>query len=537
MTLAATLKANKNRTFPPHLIIIARAGTGKTTTLVEGLKLIKGGKPKITPSPQQKDVWNSMKLSKDAKTVGFVAFNKSIANELEERVPQGCDAMTMHSMGFRAVKKHFEEVLTGNRAMNKFRVDDIISSLLGKDIREIRRNEPDLIKGTKKLVSLCKMNLIGHRDIKDLSYDELSALVSHYGIELNGSCEKVFKLVPQVLERCKQVDRDGCIDYDDMIWLPIVLGLDVFCYDLLLVDEAQDLNRCQQALALEAGNRLILCGDPQQAIYGFAGADSESMKRMEDTLSDSKYGCDTLPLTVTRRCGKAIVAEANKIVPDFFSHEDNGKGRISKLPMKGADTYDEYKAASKKDKQQSYRSHVNSGDMLLCRVNAPLVSECFKFIKQGRKANIQGRDVGQGLISTINKMKAEDIGHLQMRLSDWVHREVQAENNKRNPSDTRIITLQDRYDCLCCFMEGKDTIDQVIKAIQDVFTDDRETVGIKLSSVHKAKGLEAKRVFLLEPEGASIPHPMAKTSWQREQELNLRYVAITRAIEELIYVS
>jgi len=70
-----------------------------------------------------------------------------------------------------------------------------------------------------------------------------------------------------------------------------------------------------------------------------------------------------------------------------------------------------------------------------------------------------------------------------------------------------------------------------------VFTDSLDTVGIKLSSIHKAKGLEAHRVFFLRPKGGECPHPMAKTGWQRGQEQNLLYVAITRAIEELVYVS
>ena len=66
---------------------------------------------------------------------------------------------------------------------------------------------------------------------------------------------------------------------------------------------------------------------------------------------------------------------------------------------------------------------------------------------------------------------------------------------------------------------------------------DGETDGVLLSSIHKAKGLEADRVFLIEPEGAPVPHPMAKQDWEIEQEWNLRYVAITRAKKELIYVS
>jgi superfamily I DNA/RNA helicase len=293
------------------------------------------------------------------------------------------------------------------------------------------------------------------------------------------------------------------------------------------VDEAQDLNRCQQQLALKAGRRLVLCGDPKQAIYGFAGADAESMNRMQKTLEATDRGCVHLPLTVTRRCGKAIVEEARKIVPDFDYWEDNPDGIVSSAHYK----------ETKTGADDSYTGRVEDGDMILCRVNAPLVSQCFRFLKAGRKAMIQGRDVGQGLISTIKKMKAEDVGDLGAKLSDWLHVETQKENRKRNPNENKLIALQDRVDCLYCFMEDCSMVQQVIDKIEAVFTDDRDSIGIKLSSVHKAKGLEAKRVFALIPDGCHIPHPMAKSKWAIEQEWNIKYVMVTRAIEELVYVS
>lgn len=188
------------------------------------------------------------------------------------------------------------------------------------------------------------------------------------------------------------------------------------------------------------------------------------------------------------------------------------------------------------DEPVDYRTLVQAGDMILCRVNAPLVSECFKFLKQGRCANIQGRDVGQGLISTIKKMKATDVVDLAAKLDDWFHLETRKESAKRNPSEARMIALQDRLDCLLCFAEGQPTIEAVIAKIEAVFTDDKTSPGIKLSSIHKAKGLESKRVFFLMPKGGECPHPMAKSAWAKEQERNLLYVAITRSIEELVYV-
>jgi DNA helicase-2/ATP-dependent DNA helicase PcrA len=506
----------------PHLIVIARAGTGKTTTLVEGLKIVKGIYSKLIPSPQQAAVWEQMKLSsKEAESICFVAFNKSIATELQTRMPAGCNAMTLHSMGNKACFQAY-----GKLRLNQYRTQDLLSDLTGLDTWEMRKKKGTMVSAVEDLVALCKQNLIGSPDMEQNEWEEaLDVLCSYYEVELNGSKEEVYKYVPQILELCRNPLKDNCMDFNDMIWLPVINSLPCYRYKVLLVDEAQDLNRCQQQLALKSGDRLILCGDPCQAIYGFAGADAESMSRMEQILKGTPRGCETLPLTVTRRCGQLIVTEAQSIVPDFEAFETNPLGVVTRMEV------------------NNYTKTVNDGDFILCRVNGPLVSQCFRFLKEGRKANIQGRDVGQGLISTIKKLsKGKDwdsitsVVDFLTALDGWYHGESKKELAKRNPSESRLITLEDRKSCLEMFCQDVKSLNEVISKIESIFTDTNRA-GIRLSSIHKSKGLEAKRVFLLEPKGATVPHPMAKSDWQRGQEMNLRYVAITRAIEEIVYVT
>jgi superfamily I DNA/RNA helicase len=144
---------------------------------------------------------------------------------------------------------------------------------------------------------------------------------------------------------------------------------------------------------------------------------------------------------------------------------------------------------------------------------------------------------GRSKTTKVKDYSKVPVAELISQLSQWVEQEREKELAKKMPSDNRIITLQDRFDCIVAFTEGKQWVSEVIAKIDEVFTDNKHSPGIKFSSIHKAKGLEAKRIFLLEPEGATVPHPMAKAAWQKEQEWNLRYVAITRAIEELVYVS
>lgn len=522
-----TLKTDTEETGPPHLVVIARAGTGKTTTLVEGLRFIKGGATKLVPSQQQAAIWKAMQLGKEqVHTACFVAFNKSIADELKKRVPPGFDAMTTHGLGYRAVSKAFEGI-----RLSEYRVQDILAEMLSQSPRNLRTNRPTFLQAVETLVGLCKQNLVGpptyDLEVGTAPDEEedarvLGELATYYDIDLDGLGKEIFKLVPRVLERCRNVEEDRCIDYNDMVWLPVVLNLPMFRYDLLLVDEAQDLTKGQKALVSRAGKRLILCGDPKQAIYGFAGADSESIPRVIEELKATPRGCEVLYLTYTRRCGKAIVTEAQKLVPDFRAFDANPDGQIWRMSATG---------------QASYHKKVQDGDLVLCRVNAPLVSECFRFLRQGRKAIIQGRDIGTSLVRTVEKMKADTVEDLITKLDDWASREVRNEQARRNPRENRIANIYDKRDCLLVFCEEAKTVDDVKIRIETIFTNDKEATGIRLSSVHKAKGLEADRVFLLRPKGAEMPHPMAKLPWEVEQEYNLLYVAITRAIKELVYVS
>lgn len=521
----------------PHVIIRAGAGSGKTTTLIEGLKKLRGVKSDHpaakNPSPQQRAIWDSLMLSKDAVSVAFIAFNTSIADELKARVPPGCDARTSHSLGNLAITNAY-----GRLQLNNDRTQIIVCELLGRDIWDVRKRDMVLLKACCDLSELVKQNLA------ETDPQSLMELCRHFDVELDKYQSEVFALIPKIIERSKDVLKDKCIAFVDMIWLPIALGLPAPQFDLLLVDEAQDLNRCQQALVQKYGKRLLLCGDPKQAIYGFAGADNESMSRMFTILSETPAGCEILPLNYTRRCAKAIVREANIIVPDFYAFESNAEGIVDRLPFKG-ERPDPTDLDGQGGAGYSYRAYVNDGNMLLCRTNAPLVSECFKFLKAGRKANIQGKDIGQGLIKTINKIEKRSpispflVKNLIMALEAWLRDETEKENVKKFPSETRLMALQDRHDCLQCFCDDADPdapVSVITGKIESIFSD-KSRDGILLSSVHKAKGLEAKRVFLLEPESSPIPHPMAKQKWEIDQEYNLRYVAITRAIEHLTYVS
>jgi len=514
-----------------HIIVDAKAGTGKTTTLVEGLNLLrdKGYSPPFVPSDQQSFIWDNLLEGDYPNTVLFCSFSKSIANHLQELVPNDCEASTLHSEGYKITRRWLN---VGRLRADGWKTKNLIALILEKDIYELFKHQRELVSATEALVEMCKLRLIGWND--DMNFpastidwdsiqEQLPDLVQHYDITTNGYEDDVFALVPKVLRFSadlgdgERLAGDGYkkIDFADMLWLPIIHKARFNKRDLLLVDEAQDLNPCQQAFAMKCGKRIVVVGDPRQAIYGFAGADTDSMETMKAMLDNTERGSITLELNTTYRCGKKIVAEAQKIVQDYYAYEENPDGEVLKIT------------------KEKMMSTLEDDDFVVCRTNAPLVGTAFRLIAGGQKATIVGGNIGKGLIALINSMKAADVPDLMDRIEEHTLKQIEKASKSKIPSDDKIIAVMDKRDCIMVFCEECFSVSDVIKSIESMF-EDKVNEGVRLSSVHRAKGLEADRVFLLHPD--LMPHPMAKTEEAREQEMNLKYVAITRAISTLYFV-
>lgn len=590
-----------------HVVVRALAGTGKTFTQIVGVAWAfgqriwpqivrrmaeeinrKAGRQKVdpetfqvVPSAQQQAVWDALALSAGkVTTITYCAFNKSIVTEFGEEwgwlvemlkgVGVTLNFATVNSLGNKSVYRAFGKV-----DVKSGHVENLIADVLGRDVWELRgdKNMQTVLSATNELVGLCKLTLAGWTeedgfDPANVDYDTLDQLAAHYDVELDGSRERVFTLVPQILERCLDVRRNRVVDFNDQNWIPIVLNLPIDKAGLGLADESQDFPRAKQEFIRRSCNRVICVGDENQAIYGFAGADTDSMNRMARLLNVD----ESLTLTSTRRCGKAIVRKAQEVVPEFEAHESNGEGLVREARYTDLDK-DRQPILENGVRVRTYHDEVGDGDMVLCRVNAPLVGQALKFLKAGRKVVLRGRDFGGQLASFVRKINAKDPTDLMTQVETWVVVECKKENAKRNPSEARLMAISDKLECIQAFCDGAKTVDEVLQKIDLVFAGKvcprckkhfNETTdtcpeyhcktipnpvtgwkegpkllrpeGILFSSIHRAKGLESDRVFFLMPKGGECPHPMAKSAWQRQQEKHLWYIACTRAREELVLV-
>lgn len=92
--------------------------------------------------------------------------------------------------------------------------------------------------------------------------------------------------------------------------------------------------------------------------------------------------------------------------------------------------------------------------------------------------------------------------------------------------------LDDQVKTIDAVAEECKTLNELKQKIENIFSDDNE--GIVFSSIHKQKGGEADTVYILESK--NMPHPMAEQHFEKVQECNICYVAITRAKKELYFV-
>lgn len=473
-----------------NAIIVAVAGAGKTTTLLEASRLMAG-------------------------RVAMCAYNKKIADEiaskLVDREIRHVQAGTFHSFGFRAYRRvHPNVKVDGNKtrtALDALNISWALRSFV------------------EKLVSLVRQQGVGvHTAMDDL--DLWYETVDHFALDEllgeNVSDELVSASVDvarRVLDYMVKTSHE-VIDFDDMLWLPLVQNLRIDKFDWVLVDEAQDSNATRRELARRMVNgtgRLIAVGDPGQAIYGFTGANSDALD-----IIRRDFNAVELPLTVTYRCPRSIVAVAQQWVSHIEAHPSAPMGRVGRI-------YED---------DLLVEADFAPKNALLCRNTKPLVELAYTLIRRSIPCHVEGRDIGAGLIALTKKWKLRSVDSFLTRLDEWSEREC-AKLMKKG-LEARVESVRDRVETLhviAANLPAGAEIDDLVRAIQRLFedSDGKAAKTFTLSTIHKSKGREWPTVYWY---GANVyqPSKYAKKAWQMEQETNLMYVAATRAMETLIMV-
>ena len=488
------------------LVVEAVAGSGKTTTIF--------GCVKALPAPANAIV---------------LAFNKSIASEIEARLKSDgadwkhCSAKTVHALGFAAFRKSFKGQVKVEGSKVRFILDDMMDAHRRAGAADQASMLKKVAPTVANLVSLAKQSLVGFIGNMD-DLNQWHAIADHHDVfnDLPGTVSHG-QVVDWALKALRTSNEDtGTIDFDDMIYLPLLYKCTFWTYNVIFVDEAQDTNAARRALvraSLRKGGKVIAVGDRFQAIYGFTGADSDALD-----LIKQDFNAQELPLSVCFRCATSIIEYAQQWVPHLEAASGAGRGLVDDMLLEEMDW-----------------SQASASDVVLCRNNAPLVKTAYQLLRDGVACYIEGRDVGEAIVKLATHWKIKTIAELEARLTVYQDREIAKALAKKNES--WAAQIEDRVDTLRVFIErvranGSNLIADVVADIRKLFGDTepgQRPKCLTLSSIHKSKGREWNTVYWYDMAG-TLPSKWARQEWQLDQEENLCYVAATRAEERLVHV-
>mgnify|MGYP000003072181 FL=1 len=463
-----------------NIFVKATAGGSKTTVMVECAK---------RTSPMRRSI--------------FMAFNKSIAEELKAKVPEHFETSTFHSKGFKILLKNFNF---------KPKISENKTFSIGIKILKIE----DEIPANQRQKYLFNLQEIWNQ-IRVNLFDDYESSIPMICLEKEiefkeRMIQDIIDIEKEWMKNAKKISSGGefVLDFTDMLYLvyKLIDPLNLPKYDVLFLDEGQDLNVLQREFALrllKPRGRFMIVGDFSQAIYAFQGASVDNFSYFQNLPNTT-----TLPLSVTYRCAKNIVKEAQKVFPNDIQFSPNaidGVVREGKL------------------------LEAESGDFVLCRNNIPLVEAFLKFLEAKKKATIKGKDLGEALQSLLGKItnitELDDL--LDEKLKKLMEKGITRAAAVNNPS---YIALEEKCKILhILYNRFLGSIEELKSTVNEIFVEDVK--GIVLCTCHKSKGLEADRVFFLNQD--LIPSEHAKTERALYAERCLRFVAITRARKELIY--
>jgi len=462
------------------LLIKARAGSGKTTTIVKSINL----------------------LPPDKKII-VLAFNKHIAKEIKNKLPNdNVQVYTTYGLGWGAVTRKYD------RKKNKIELNDnkikIIVNKLIKNwnlggVKNIETYKENMIK----ISGLAKVTLAQN-------VDSILKLARKHFIKFEtGDAKRVISVLEHSLNDNK------VFDYNDMIFLPALDNkMYFFRYDYVFVDECQDINLAQLAIVKkilmrdEENNitgRVVYVGDDYQSIYGFNGSDSSIFNK----IKQQHPGIIEMPLTISFRCGKNIIKKANELVPDIKAKDNAIDGVV---------------------REGSVLDEASPGDFILSRTMRPLIKLFFELLIKGKDVSIKGIDFKETLINLFKKYNSP--AQLYKSLS------TSLESIKQELLDIGITDFEssNQYLYYNDLIYAVDIISQIgktqagcINYCEKIFTERMDA--ILLSTIHRVKGLETNRVFMIQ----NSKKQKGALDWMKQEEDNLLYVAYTRAKEELIF--
>lgn len=427
---------------------------------------------------------------------------KDMSNKIKESGIESVTVRTYHSVGYAALFSAFGDIKVTNTRMAKILDKHPASAKLFPFQRTEILNFISFVRNYAR-INPKMIGILAQRTGMRIKFDGYtnSKVMMNEVIEIVFECIKTSASPPE----------NGEIDTEDMVYLPYILNLKLPKYDRVYVDEAQDSSSVNRYMAIECASKskqLVIVGDDMQAIYAWRGADKNSMTNFQ-----KESNAIIFPLPVSYRCSKAVASYVSRhFVPDFTAHTSNKLGSVSSID------YDEMLEIA------------DENDMILSRTNSMLVRAVFRLFMKGKAARIErGRENAAedfGLKYILNKYTDTSTKTMLSKVKRWT--DLQISSLEKDDAYAKASDIKEQFNLIMFLAENTIFVSEILKKIDWLVELSKSETGIVVSSIHRAKGAEANNVFVLENSFSS------KDS--SDESRNLKYVAYTRAIENLYMV-
>ena len=514
------------------LCIVAPAGSGKTRVLTRRIaRRIREG-------------------SADPSHVLVITFTRRAAGELASRLralgPRDAVAAgTFHGVAYRLLRQRWEDQRRRAPALAVSRLR-LVEEALGDLRRPPRRGAAQEVAG--------EIDWARARRVGPPGYGAAAAAAGRRTALSPAE-------VAELYERYEALKRERrVVDFDDLLSLVVTeMARDTayadavrWRYRHLFVDEYQDVNPLQQAL-LEAwrGGRRDLCvvGDPQQAIYGWNGADG----RWLEDFTDHHPGATVVHLRRSHRSTPQIVGLGHAVLTG-----SDGGGPVASRPDGSppravAFTDPEAEAAGVAAIVRDVRPPGGrwSAIAVLARTNAQLQPVAAALTRAGipHRRRAGPIDDPATAAALVELRSVTGPGSLRAWLEDTLggpgrnHEDIDGDLEEETGPTTRgegysapplppafVRAAED----LLAQDPGADgpTLRAWIISGGDGLSVDDDAVA--LSTFHAAKGLEWPTVVVIGLVPGLVPHTGARTAAARDEERRLLHVAVTRAEREVV---
>lgn len=586
------------------LLVRARAGTGKSFQLKQLVRswTHPSGAGGLRQNPPQPEM-----VTQTPRRVLLLAFARRDQAALSGGVMGHADVRTGNSAAYWTLASYYRQA-GGSGDLNT--EDSWLGEVLESMLREEGLIPPPGERGQRKIgrdtqiaIQVCvdkarstlplSANPIpGENTFIEPTGEMWLTLADDWDLEITSGeqnlfldyCERLFEQMASL----KNLLAWGKTDFTGQVFLTVYHQLRVpKVYDVVCIDECQDtgiyLRKLAQMFTAPKGH-LVAVGDDMQTIYTWRTGEEDGLASIADELArrNGKFP-DERPLTVCRRCSKAVIRDAQTLVPDIqpmpeapegFSHHVKDSSKLVGMLRDGWRIPDKNSIDGSKDERIPGRQ-----GLVLCRMNGPLVAMCLSLWREGVPAVLAKGDLSGQLLGLVDKLsggndncKLEDfLEFLRTWETDSLRKlgiGVEADDGSTTSSNTRpeeeeappptkeeikkkrkATVVSDKAECLraVASKDGTRTVADLKRTMAQLFPPRGEEPDaertVVLSTVHGAKGGEARYVYLLSPPARAKardgkePVSLFDSIWSSERDRSCTlYVAITRSQYGLCYV-